>query len=242
MNAHVVIPLHRGGGKFGDNTELRYAVRSWCTHFKAPFDLSVVGVNSPDWLTGATHLPQGKGLKSALLAAANLYPDGFIWAYDDCCLLKDATLDEIKVTPAVANWGKVGSSWSRKLHEIKDRLVREGRPARDYSRPHGPYWFDKSMIDECFADWPGMAGKFPLESWILSKRDWPYRFKVVHQKYGAWSGPPDDGRFFLNYNANGTTMQLLEFLQSRFGGPCWLERDEIPDLHPAVEPTLGPTI
>ena len=200
-----------------DNNELRFCLRSIEKHFKSDYDITIVGRKVPDWLTGVKHVSHAKGLKSALVAAANEYPDGFFWMYDDCCLLRDMTADEMMVTPCCKGWQTAKTSWAKNLTKIKTRLDSEGMKAWDYSRPHGPYWYDKSMVDESFTDWKGMAGKFPFETWILSKRDWPRRHGAVKQYYGTFKGAPAEGKWwFLNYNDKGNTHDLREFLNSTF--------------------------
>lgn len=221
----IVIPLHHKGGKFGDNTELRFAIRSIDKHFKGEYELAIVGRVIPEWLTGVRHVQQVKGgLKTALLLASETFPDGFVWFYDDCCLLRPSTVDELKVIPACRKWRKINSAWGRSLEKIRERLDREGFPAFDYSCPHGPYWFDKGIVDEAFRDWPGMAGKFPWESWILSKRDWPRCHGNVKQYYGKFSKPPDPHIRILNYSDKGTTPELLGYLKSIFPEPSKFEK------------------
>jgi hypothetical protein len=223
MTYPIVIPLHHAGGKLKDDTELRYALRSLDVHFKEEFKIVIVGKALPAWLHGVELIQSNAGLKTALLDAANAYPDGFFWWYDDLALLKDQTGEEMKITPAINRWLTANTQWARSLEKIRERLVAEGRPAFDYSRPHGPYWFDKSMVDEGFADWPGMKSKFPWESWILSKRDWPRRFGVVKQYYGEFNGSPGDRSAFLNYNDAGNTPELRALLEERFPEPSRFE-------------------
>lgn len=216
----IVIPLHHSGGKHGDNTELRFALRSLETHFKDPYQVVIVGRVLPDWIQNVQHVSHRKGLKSALRAAANHSPGGFFWFYDDCCLLRDMTAREMRVTPCSKSWGKPKSAWSRDIEKIRNRLSEQGIRAWDYSRPHGPYWFDKSMVDESFQDWSGMAGKFPFETWILSKRDHPRRHGAVRQYYGRFREPSlNDPKWFLNYNDKGNTRDLRGWLERRFPEP-----------------------
>lgn len=219
----IVIPLSPCGGFSQDDTELRYALRSLDAHFKDPFEVVIVGSHLPGWVQNVTHLPCGNGLKTALLAAADAYPDGFFWFYDDCCLLRDTTAEEMKVTPQCKTFATVTETkWGAQLEEIRSRLESEGYRPKDFSRPHGPYWFDKAMIDEAFADWPGMSGKFPFESWILSKRDWPGVHGASKHYYGPFDGPPDRHRY-ANYSDAGNTPKLREWLSSVLTGPSRFE-------------------
>jgi hypothetical protein len=227
MTYPIIIPLHHGGGKLKDDTELRFALRSLEAHFKDDFKVVIVGHSLPEWLKGVEFIDSRQGLKTALLDAANAHPDGFFWWYDDVVLLKDQTGEEMKVTPAMNRWIGPSTSWSRSLDRIRQRLTNEGHPTFDYSRPHGPYWFDKSMVDEGFKDWPGIKAKFPWESWILSKRNWPRRFGVVKQYYGAFNSEPGDGAIFLNYNDVGNTDELRSFLGARFPDPSMFEDNEV---------------
>ena len=239
----IVFPLHEGGGKLRDDTELRYALRALEAHFKEPFEVTIVGRKVPGWLrvesgerraesgekTGVRHIKAG-GLKSSLVAAAAAYPDGFFWMYDDCCLLRDTTGRDMQVTPCKPVWSKAETPWGRQLRSIKTRLEKEGWAAargfiRDYSCPHGPYWFDKGMVDEGFADWPGMAAKFPWESWILNKRGWPGREGVCVQYYAECRTVEPGDAFFLNYSDKGNTRELREWLGRRFAAGRF-EREE----------------
>ena len=221
----IVIPLHSRGGKFRDNTEARLTLRSIERYFDGSLKVAVVASRLPDWATGIELiLDGGKGLKTAILRAAERFPHGFFWWYDDCTLLQEQTPAQLMVTPAQRGWITARTSWARNLDKIKTRLLEEGRRAIDYSRPHGPYWFNKAMIDEAFADWPAMAGKFPFESWILSKRGWPRRIGVVKQYYGAFRGPPHESAVFLNYCDAGFTPQLRGWLETTFDKPSRFEK------------------
>lgn len=221
----IVIPLHPAGGKFGNNTEVRFALRSIERHFKGEFHLAVVSSQPPAWAVGVEWVDDGgKGLKTALRRAAERFPDGFFWWYDDCVLLRDQTPEELKVTLACRRWTSAKTKWARSLEEVRARLVKEGFKPWDYSRPHGPYWFDKGMVDETFSDWPGLAGKFPFESWILSKRDWPRRHGNYKQYYGAFKSPPSERDVLLNYNDKGATETLMDWLWQRFSERCAHEK------------------
>ncbi len=227
----IVFPLHKRGGKLRNNTELRFALRSLCTHFQGEFEVVIVGERMPDWAQGITHI-YGKGLKSSLAIVAAAYPDGFFWWYDDCCLLKDEGADELKITPTKPRWQSAQTKWSRSLEGIRKRLEAEGYVPIDYSRDHGPYWFDKAMVDEGFQDWPRMRKKFPWESWILSKRAWPGRSGIVRQYYGAFRSPPALEHSLLNYNDAGNTDDLRDWLETRFPDPCKFERPPEPQSAP----------
>ena len=219
----IVIPLHHGGGKLSDNSELRFALRSLENYFVDPFEVVVVSRDLPAGFQGLKHLPCDHGLKSALRVAAAAYPAGFFWYYDDCTLLRDTTAAEMKITPACRGWRKAKTGWAKSLERIHQRLEKEGHLARDYSRPHGPYWFDKAMVDEAIADWPGMTGKFPWESWILSKRRWACSHGMVKQYYGAFRGEPAAMQRYVNYNNKGFSPELRGWLEKRFPEPSRFE-------------------
>lgn len=220
----IVIPLHKGGGKLRNNTELKYVLRGLERHLKEPYEVTIIGRALPAWSQGLKLIPEEGGLKRALQAAAKAYPEGWIWQYDDCVPIRDTTVEEMKITVANQGWSTAQTGWARDLDRIKERLVKEGYKAWDYSRPHGPYWFDAGMVAEGFEDWPRMKGKFPWESWILSKRDWPRRHGVVRQYYGAFDKPPGDWSYFVNFNHPGFTEDLRKWLDERFPEPSRYEK------------------
>lgn len=219
----IVFPLHPRGGKFRNNKELRYALRSLCENFTGEFAIIIAGKEVPDWLVGAHHIKCG-GLKRALALSSKHFPNGFFWWYDDLCLLKLQSPKQLKVTTVCKGFGQARSGWSENLHLVREKLISEGLKPRDYSRPHGPYWFDRSMVMEGFRDWPGMKSKFPWESWILSKRNWPTRHGITAQYYGRFRNPPGPDKVLLNYNGKGSSNELFYYLERRFE-PCRFERD-----------------
>ena len=202
------------------------------------YEIAIVGPKLPSWVQGVTHIKQTSGrLKTALCMAAEAYPSGFSWWYDDCVLIKDQTIEQIKLAPAKENRKAAGTSWMGSLLKVRDRLAREGFVDRDYSTPHGPYFFDKGMIDESFLDWPGMSGKFPFETWILSKRNAPWQSSnVVAQYYGAFRAAPTNDRIFVNWCDAGMTPELISWLESQFPNPSPYEKidniDEIVSIAP----------
>ena len=236
MKHTICIPYSPCGGKFKNGKELRYSLRGFDKHFQGEYEVVLVGPKKPDWYQG-TWLKQTQGkLKSALKLAADTYPDGFFWWYDDCVLIQDQTGEQLMATPARKSWGRIWTSWGKKLEEIRVRLEKEGYTPWDYSKPHGPYWFDKGMIDESFADWPGMAGKFPFESWILSKRDHPRRFGVEAQYYNEFRNNPSADKIFVNWCDRGFTPELIAWLDERFS----IESpEEIGNVSPEENTTAG---
>ncbi len=226
MKKHtIVIPYSPCFGHFKDGTELKYALRALHKHLKGDFEVCLIGPKIPAWLQGVRHIEQTKGkLKTALVLAAQAYPQGFSWWYDDCVLLQDQTTEQVKLCPAKSHRKPANTTWMRDLIKVRDRLVREGHTDRDYSTAHGPYWFDQGMIDESFRDWPGMAGKFPFETWILSKRNAPHQTSdVVAQYYGAFRTPPHAGKVYLNWNDSGMTPELVAWLENKFPEPSPFE-------------------
>jgi len=231
----IVIPLHSGGGKLRDDTELRFALRSIERHFREDFRIVIAGRRVPAWVRNVEHLPVS-GLKEALRAAGDLYPAGFFWIYDDCCLLRDHTAAMLRVTPACREWKKALTKWAAQLERVKVALEAAGVTPWDYSRPHGPYWFTGPMIVEAFRSWPKMTGKLPIESWMLSRVDWPRRFAAHHQYYGPFTGPPAAAKWLLNWNDAGFTPELREWLARRFPEPSRFESPAAPaDPMPAKQ-------
>jgi hypothetical protein len=197
------------------------------------YNVTLIGPRKPDWYTGRW-IRQKKGkIKKAWHMAAEAFPSGFFWWYDDIVLIKDQTAEQLKVTPARKSWGKVWTNWGSQLEEIRERLVAEGHTAWDYSRPHGPYWFDKNMVDESFADWPKASGKFPIESWILSKRKHPRRFGVTAQYYKDFKKPPAPDKVFIHWCDRGFTLELTRWLDKKF---THMSNEERTNSEPIDEP------
>jgi hypothetical protein len=222
----IVIPLHHSGGKEKTNIELRYALRGWWQNLKDPFRVTIIGKLLPSWLMGVNfiHQPNG-GLKKALRMAAESFPNGFLWAYDDTFLIRPSTADEVKIPVARSHFGTgAPTSWSAMLLKVHKRLVVEGITPVDFSRPHCPYFYTKQMIDMAFADWPAMTGKFPIETWILSKCAVTYRVGVEKQYYGPFQTAPNIERHaYVNCSDAGWTPKLKEWLDSNLGTPSPFE-------------------
>jgi hypothetical protein len=218
MKHTIVIPYSPCFGKYKNGTELRFCLRGLEKHLRGDFEVAIVGPKIPSWLQNVTHIKQTEGrLKTALRMAAEIYPNGFSWWYDDCVLIKDQTIEEIKLTPAKETRRPPQTVWTKNLLHVRDRLVNEGFSDRDYSTPHGPYFFNKSMIDESFEDWPKMKGKFPFETWILNKRNAPWQVSdVVAQYYGSFLASPNKNKVFVNWCDNGLTPELMGWLYSEF--------------------------
>lgn len=212
----IVIPLHEDGGKYRCDMELRFTLRSLEKYFTDPFEVVIVGRRVPGVVTNVRHLVSKRGLKTALRHAAEAYPDGFFWMYDDCHLLRPTSAAEMRRTPCLSRRMKAVSAWAQSLDRVFRRLEKEGYPARDFSRPHGPYWFDKGMVDEAFRDWPGMKAKFPFETWILNKRDAERVHGAHRQYYGEFRNPPGPGKRYVNYNDAGNTPELRAWLRATF--------------------------
>lgn len=223
----IVIPVHHHGGREHTNLELRYALRSWERSMTDPFQVTIVSRVLPDWLHGVRHIRQTpvEGLKSALKSAADAYPDGFIWTYDDTFVVRPTSADEVKIPVARPAFSlKTPTPWSRMLVTVYERLVSQGIPPLDVSRPHCPYWFDKSMVDDGFADWLKVSSKFPLETWMISKRRCQVRFGLEKQYYGAFDEPPGPTHGFVNCNDKGWTKELKTWLREAFPAPSKFEK------------------
>ena len=226
MKTVICIPLHPSGGKFKDNNELRYALRSLEKNFTDEFEVVIISQKLPDWIQGVKHV-YGEGLKSSLRKAAQEYPEGFFWWYDDNCLLRPTDAETMRVTPGANRWSKPQTEWRRQLERVRKRLVDEGYAVTDYSSPHGPYWFDQEMVEEGFSDWKKVSGKFPLETWILSKRKWPHTKGETRQYYGDFKLAPGPNHRYLNYNDRGNTPELRLFLKFQFPNLSRFERFEV---------------
>jgi len=231
----IVIPLHHGGGAEKTDIELRYALRGWHACLAEPHTVTLIGRRLPEWLTGVGHIPQENGdLKTAIKLAAKHFPDGFLWAYDDTIPLRPTTAAELKSPVARVPFGtNAPTSWSKQLLKIHARLVAEGIPPLDFSRPHCPYWFDAGMIEEAFADWPGMSAKFPFETWILSKRRVPYRHGLEKQYYHKFAEPPGPAHSFLTFSDQGWTPALKAWLGTRYPDPSPFEK-ALPAIAPPI--------
>ena len=238
MKTVICIPLHPSGGKFKDNSELRYALRSIEKNFTDDFEIAIVSKSLPDWIQGVKHI-YGEGLKSSLWKAAEAFPEGFFWWYDDNCLLIPTDAETMKVTPVANGWSKPVTEWRKQLEKVRKRLTEEGYAALDYSSPHGPYWFDLEMVKEGFADWEKISGKFPWETWILSKRGWPHTKGGTRQYYGEFKVAPGTEHRYLNYNDKGVTSELTSFLNFRFPKASRFEKAPVIEMKPVKKHAIS---
>ena len=221
----ICIPLHPDGGKYKDNSELRFALRSLERNFIGDFEVAIVSRRLPDWVQGVKHV-YGEGLKSSLRTAAREFPDGFFWWYDDNCLLLPTDAETMKRTPVADGWSKPQTEWRKQLESVRVKLEEAGVEALDYSSPHGPYWFDQGMVEEGFTSLEKMSGKFPWESWILSVRQWPWVKGQTCQFYGKFKSAPKAYHRYLNYNDGGNTDELRRWLDGVFHKPSRFEKPD----------------
>ena len=221
----ICIPLHPDGGKYKDNSELRYSLRSLERNFIGDFEVAIVSRHLPDWVQGVKHV-YGEGLKSSLRTAAREFPDGFFWWYDDNCLLIPTDQETMKRTPVANGWSKPQTEWRKQLDSVRMKLEEAGIEAVDYSSPHGPYWFDQDMVEEGFTSLEKMSGKFPWESWILSVRQWPWVKGQTCQFYGRFKSAPKAHHRYLNYNDDGNTDELRRWLDGVFHEPSRFEKPD----------------
>lgn len=221
----ICIPLHPDGGKYKDNSELRFALRSLEKNFIGDFEVAIVSRHLPDWVQGVKHI-YGEGLKSSLRTTARELPEGFFWWYDDNCLLLPTDAETMKRTPVANGWSKPQTEWRKQLDSVRAKLEEAGIQALDYSSPHGPYWFDQEMVEEGFASLEKMSGKFPWESWILSVRQWPWVKGQTCQFYGKFKSAPKTHHRYLNYNDGGNTDELRRWLDGVFHKPSRFEKPD----------------
>lgn len=227
---NIVIPLNKNGGKFKNDTELRFALRSINKHFTSPYKITIISEHLPNWLHGVRHINVDCDLKKAVKIAAEEYPNGFFWFYDDLCLLKDLNAEQMKITPTSDLLVQAEKGWAGLLEKLQNKIKLELKIEKqlNYSSPHGPYWYNKEMIDEAFNDLGKMSSKYPFENWILNKKQWPNKKGISMQVYfGDFDYPFDpDNRFcYLNYCETGLTESLIKYLKNRFEIATRFEKD-----------------
>jgi hypothetical protein len=219
----IVIPLHPKGGRFGDETELRYALRSINKYFKGPNEVFIISERLPNWLHGVKHIKGKYGLKEAVKVAAEKFPKGFFWFYDDSCILRKVNHEEMKITPSLNYFDQGEKGWCHLLYEIRNQLIKEGiENPINYSTPHGPYWYTKEMIDESFLHLGQMKGREPFETWILNKKKWQHKDQCVmladnlfNERYQHISAQQKE-IYYLNHNDFSFNKKLMRYLNNRF--------------------------
>jgi hypothetical protein len=237
----IVIPLHHGGGKDGNDTELRYALRSINKYFKGKYKVQIIGRKIPDWLHGVELIETNADLKECVYLASKKNPKGFFWFYDDCCLTRKNSEEEMKITPCKSFNHTPDSVWGRWLKEIGANLSVEGIKAWDYSTPHGPYWYNYDIIQESRNDLGDIRGemtnKKPFETWILSKLDWPRRMncvdhlrKVIANSAVNIAEKDKDHLYYINYSDGNFTKETVKYLNNRFEVATRFEKDNGKDF------------
>ena len=155
----VVIPYCAEGAQ---GNELDLAVRGWRRHFKADFELVLVGDYAPvafDTFIECpriTHRDDGNYIPhldhvNKFLTVLRHYPDaeGFIYACDDMYAVRDFTLDDVKRLKYLDD--DMGGSllspnaWERDVAKTRNLCVYEGLPVRNYVC-HLPIWYDRDKL------------------------------------------------------------------------------------------------
>jgi hypothetical protein len=220
----IVIPLHNNGGFLGGDRELRYVLRSLCANYAGEFRVHVITEKLPDWLAGVEHVSAGGGPGPKLRLAGTLFPEGFLWWYDDMVLVRPQTEEDLKVTTARLVPGHY-TKWGQMVNALLDKLRAEGHTAIDYSRAHGPYWYTGPEVAEGFATCVSNGDlRFPTETWILNlaKRKWRSDEGILAQYYKDFT-PPGEDAIFVHWNDRGCSPGLVAWLDERFGTPCRFE-------------------
>ena len=229
MKLRIVIPLSNKGGKYGDDMEARFLIRSLVTHLKDEFEVTILSKELPAWIRGVEHLPYNMQGKSSLHMVASHYPEGFIWMYPVTCLLKDTDAESIKITNCTTNAKSISPFPARTkiLSDYFDKAKSMGFKFWDYTTFSGPYWFDMDMILSCDEEWPDDDIKFPFESWILSKHNSPRKFRKAKFYQGNFHHFPNFNDYdTLVYNEQGNTRELRDYLSTRYPVSYRFESDE----------------
>jgi hypothetical protein len=218
----ICIPLNPNGGTFGNDTELRYMLRSLHTNWVGPMPEVIILGRKPAWITGVTHIP-AVTLEDAQNAASQF--SSFVWWYDDCFLLSPTKAENIK-TPRYDGELDTGtwSEWQRELLRVKETLQKVGRTIRDFSKPHAPATYKGSDFSKALTYWiPKYAAyKFPIESWINNDGRPAQPAIDVRIHYTSTFTPPGPLARFLVVNGFGI-LSALDWMKATFPDPSRFE-------------------
>jgi hypothetical protein len=216
------------------NEELKYSIRSIEKYFKEPFELWILG-ELPNWINThkIKHISSyNKNFKQVnkcrLFDIAHHLPEDedIIWMNDDIFLLSDIDTNKLKTQWYLEDLKKAksrkGNNWTKKLFITSDFL--ESINCTTYNfECHIPtiYNIHKLLLTfERFEE---------LDVWIMNTAYFNYNnltdnLKDVNDvKIGRYNSKKDDPLpnniddfLFLNFDDNGLTEEIKEFIKNKF--------------------------
>ncbi len=173
MKPRIFIPLGQSGGLYGDDSELRFTLRSIAANWRgeAP-EVTLLG-RRPDWVRNVRHIPRANGEKARPTAALHGGPAPFLWWYDDCFLLQPSTAADFALPRRSGDLAKAlpanrrGNDWAKALARVTEELLAVGRTTHNFSGPHAPILYTAADFAAALAHFEGKWHRnLPLESWI----------------------------------------------------------------------------
>lgn len=172
MTTRIFIPLSPCGGVRGDDTELRYTLRSIAAHWQGALPEITIFGRLPAWAQGIAQVPAGS-LQDAIAAAAqHAGSDRFLWWYDDCLLLKDSSEADVALPRRAGNLASALSAnrssgrWRQALATVTEELLKAGRTTHNFSGPHAPIFYTGADFTNALEYWrERWVRKLPFESW-----------------------------------------------------------------------------
>ncbi len=232
MIARIFIPLGPSGGARGDDSELRFTLRSIAQNWRGPMpEITILGT-PPAWSKGLRHIPRRVGEKNRESAAAHGGAIPFLWWYDDCLLVSPSTVEDFFLPRRAGDLAKAlagnqrGNPWAQSLARVTEELLATGRSTHNFSGPHAPTFYTAADLADSLAYWAGKwARNLPLESWINNDGRLNRDASDVETRFvrSVTTRPPAPGTRLLVFNDAGV-VSLWPWIEATFSTPSPWEK------------------
>ena len=245
---NVIIPLGRGGT--GDNTELRYLLRSIDAHLKNYGRVFLATDCAPDWLSDAVTIVEAGDIYSdnkdanlhrKILRVLDKYEVGdFVFCADDNCFMQDIAAGAI---PTLVNGkprpnfeGENLSKWQKRVKHTLEWADSQGAHLEHHYEVHCPQLFHGAALREKLAkvDYVAQPGLTIYTCWRVLTDTWrdalpqaQYKTTMENECGETLAAMTDAqlcARPFLGYNDGGVKCGMLNRLARLFPEKARFER------------------